>query len=286
MTDFGKGGMGDKEPKPAGPTRAKAERLAMLAEWNRAGTRIGQGIDSATRWLLRFVRQDLPALSSGDRFNLLFEVGYFVQMGVPTKGSPPIESTLRSPSARRGGSFLVDSVENYEPLGPWPSARHLHPHLALDVGMLGFADVEVGARFPTLAAFQRFAADAIMSIVRGNGLVIENPIIQFRLTPPSWKMVPFSEDPVTVWTYRVAHLLGETASRIHLCPECNAIFLADRANQGFCSRGCRMRSATRHYRERHGLITGRPRGRPRKTETPIKPPKPKGGRHGKSARKG
>ncbi|MBI3393844.1 MAG: hypothetical protein HY039_11795 [Nitrospirae bacterium] len=246
--------------------REEETRADLLAELRKAGTRIGSSVDDVSRWLLRFVQREPSSLSAGDLSNLSYEIVHFLGHGVPDDSSRPVESGLASPLVRKGGTYIVRKGE-YDLSGPWPTGWKFFPSPA---------DIE---------RFQTFAAGAVMSAVRGNGLVLDLPPVELRLSPPSWKVRPHTEDAGALWTYQIAHLLGKTAPRIHLCPECKTLFLADRVDQKFCSPRCQQKDATLRYRERHGLISGRPRGRPRKTETqPPKTAKPKGGKHGKSKR--
>jgi hypothetical protein len=79
-----------------------------------------------------------------------------------------------------------------------------------------------------------------------------------------------TEEIGSAWLFGVMQTVAPLAGLIRQCPGCDVIFLADRTHQAYCSHRHQarafMRAQRRAYREKHGLPTDRPRGRPRKAE--------------------
>jgi len=113
-------------------------------------------------------------------------------------------------------------------------------------------------------------------------IIVEAPV-EFHDPLPSTGPVGYVRDlepwnvravvSVNRWSvsqYNLSALIGQFAHIIRRCPECNKFFLADRKNQSYCSKKHQGYASVRKYRKSKGLITGRPVGRPRKTDTPKK----------------
>lgn len=107
--------------------------------------------------------------------------------------------------------------------------------------------------------------------VLDRGIPVWNVVsLEFLLLPePVWTLMAQGEFDTTV-SYTLAHLFAQTASRIRRCPQCQKVHLADRDNKFYCSTRCQSLAGTRRFRQAHGLISGRPRGRPRKEDSHAK----------------
>jgi len=210
-------------------------------ETDKAFQRIGNLPEDWMRWMLRIAQYDLNKLSEGDWSNLSYE---FI--------------ALRwFPHGRKGNI----------------------PRIVIMVGGI-FST-------PTRTQVIKFHKDlnlVLDCILKKKIILFEPKLIRIEFDPPENKRaqwhIGFRADKwEDALEYVAAQWFSIYIDKIKQCPRCNKIHLADRKNQEYCSRRCQTQAATQTYRERKGLISGRPRGRPRK-EVSLKGKK-KGVKHAK-----
>ncbi len=221
-----------------------------IGELVQAWQRMGKTSADVMRWLLRFERCDLSTLSSGDWLNLQYELIAF----------------------RENGTSMIDNA----------LAHMLDPPLSYD-----FEDITSPITHPQIVAFQKMVKQTLEAIKTKRSTLLKFPSFERCLhfqrhhrsiamsgkvvaRPPRWVLRSTMHEPMEALNYWFFELLKDHANAIRQCPEsgqpvCQGLFLAERKNQSFCSVSCQSRAATRRYRVEHGLSSGRPRGRPRKT---------------------
>ena len=242
------------------------------AEWRddlcKASERVGRTPAEVAKWLLTFVSHDLDKLLQGDWSNLSSEVAW-----VMLRGS--WEGPINPPFEQEAMIF----PDFRAPLDG--TTRYLRKLLSPDGSLI------------------RRAHRTSKAWVEG---ILRRKHVSYRFTELTLSLsftLKFGEDDSGRWMhsiytgsplqrlqYGVLDILAQSADYVRQCPECSRLFLAERLNQGFCSVSCQARSATRRWRERHGLITGRPRGRPRKQSPEDAPQSKKGGSDGTQRRQG
>lgn len=215
-------------------------------ELNKASGRIGATPETRLEWVIRLVQTNLDDLSTGSRLDLACEIYAFsLFSGLPSRSGLLPLNKFRLPST--------------------------------DQPLEDLAPLSLCAEFPTLETMKKVQLEASNSLC---GIVLYN----------HWHIDRFSIDRVMVGrdygdnsealqviaintrleeSFKLSLLMTLIAQggRVRSCPACQQYFRAGRRNQEFCSLTCQTRNATLNYRERHGLITGKPRGRPRKVET-------------------
>ncbi len=213
------------------------KRELLNEETFKGGERVGYSPEAIMRWFLRFLGTDIEALSKGDLLNLQYEVRFVSIYGSPTTPRHPFE-----------GFPLVRSASLDRPEEELASKRFL-------------------------LSWQKSNSEALETIADKGKLVT----LHFSLPPMKIKVVPLktqhgvrwhrmleASDPAGPLHMAISSLFTVFAHQIHRCPECRKMFMADRTNQGYCTNKCQNRAGTRRYRQSHGLITGRRRGRPPK----------------------
>ncbi len=222
-------------------------------ELNKGLDRIGNTPAARLDWVLRLVQTDLDDLSTGSRLDLGYEVFTFSVSNkyLSRSGFLP----LNTPKA---SSSKLD-LENISPFG----FSHYIP----------FPTIE------TLKKVQTLTKSALISLTLNNFWVIDafsiQRVIVWRDEGNNDEMLPVTAaDSRLEQAFRLSLLMTLIAEggRVRYCPRCGKFFRAGRRNQEFCSLTCQTRMATFVYRERHGLITGKPRGRPRKVVAKGKNP--------------
>ncbi len=209
--------------------------------------RIGSTQEDLMRWFLIFSKLDLAKRSSGDWMNLQYEVLIFEHPYYLGNSNDPKWRT-------RIIAFLSKDSMGY------PDT---------------FNEPIPGKAF--IQKLQKLAIEVLEKIILGKAVGFEKiQNFQVNLRPPlanvqkEWTIVPSSSNRHSTLKYNLATLLVIFADRIRSCPECEIFFLADRKNQTYCSVKHQGYAAVRKYRESKGLITGRPRGRPKKKDTSKK----------------
>jgi hypothetical protein len=229
-----------------------------LGELAHASSRIGHTTKKAIGWLLRFAKLDLSKLSIGDFTNLQYELTSFRQDGVLNEkkalayvtGQPIVSGyDCRPRTLPEDGLITLSEMIEFQTLVRQTVERIREKRMTL----FTFSSLERCLYF-----------DPTQSTVFLLGKAIDRP--------PRWVLVTTMENPMESLTYAMLDLLKDHANAITQCPEfahpkCQGLFLAERKNQNFCSVTCQSRVATRRYRLERGLISGRPRGRPRKMTT-------------------
>lgn len=214
---------------------APGKRELFNEETFKAGDRVGYSPEAIMRWFLRFLRTDLDALSTGDFLNLQYEVRFVSIYGSPTTSRQPFE-----------GFPLIRSAS-----------------------FANLKDELTSMRF--LADWQKQNVKAVDNLAdRGKSVVLH-----FYLPPMTIKVLDFdtpegvrwhrvmeAADPGGPLTMVISYLYALFAHRMHRCPDCGKVFMADRNNQDYCTNVCQNRAGTKRYRLAHGLITGKKRGRP------------------------
>lgn len=236
-------------------------------EVDKARERIGTTTDQAMAWLLRFSQEEVPQMSAGDFLNLQFELVALETYGPPIQATPVFGIP---PKAR----FHDTSLDQYDRL---PNRDEVEN-------------------------FRSWLSQTLEGILKKENMIMEMPPVNLRLLydddyygenqeiHPGWFLAESSNGPCTR-SYRLIVLIAHVANKIRRCPECHKVFLADRRNKEYCTARCQSRVATRRFRNEHGLITGRKRGRPpRKEEQPgakktaTKGTRTRGGTDGKKTR--
>lgn len=208
----------------------------VYAELEKARARIGHTADEAMRWLLRFAAlDDLNQLSAGDWLNTQFEVLALGKFSVP--GVTPTHPFMRLHYA-----LAAESVIHPDELRAVHATARTAVQKVLDREIIDWSAVP-------LTAFQR-----------------GDPLRFLLLPEPTWTLTTEGEFAAAV-TYTLIHLFAQKASRIRRCPQCQKVHLTDRENKFYCSTKCQNAAGTLRYRQAHGLISGRKRGRPRKEES-------------------
>ena len=221
-----------------------------VIELAKAWQRMGNTSADVMRWLLRFERCDLSTLSSGDWSNLQYELIAFRQDGV---------SLIDNALAHMMDPPL-DSV--HEDL-----MKHMsQPQIVSFQKMVTQTLEAIKTKQPTQLKFPSFERCLYFNPVR-RSIAMSGKVVA---RPPQWVLRSTMHDPMEALTYWFLELMKDHANAIRQCPEsgqpvCQGLFLAERKNQSFCSVNCQSRAATRRFRAEHGLSSGRPRGRPRKT---------------------
>jgi hypothetical protein len=204
----------------------------------KAWRRIGETPAKAIHWLLAFARRDLAetALSVGDWANLQQEVTAFRNYGfLPAHAKDPYEHTSLTGSHRQQPMTKEQARE----VQTW--TRAMIEGVTSKEGMITF-DFPAGRRH--------------LVYLRKSG----------------WSEWGTSEEPTAPFAYAMFRLVRLFADRLRECPapDCpRKVFLAYRGNKKFCSLQCQTREAMRSYREAHGLMTGRKRGRPSKKKAQV-----------------
>lgn len=215
-----------------------AKREVLNEETFKAGDRIGYRPEDMMKWFIRFLQTDLDGLSEGDLLNLQYEVRFASIYGVPSSLKP------------WEGFPLVRSI----PLRD----------LRLELASKAF-----------LSIWQQQNAHALSVIAEH-----DRPVdVTFALPTMSIKVVPIRTEAGTRWlqiveaadpggplSFAIAGIYSQFAHRIRHCPECRKTFLADRTNQNYCSGSCQTKAGTKRYRQSHGLVTSRKRGRPKQAD--------------------
>jgi len=215
-------------------------------ELNKASGRLGKSPAARLDWVLRLVQTDLDELSTGSRLDLAYEIYLFSNFG-----SSPIISGL----VPLKGLKAPSSVQLWED----PANLSKYPRLL--------------PTLETMKEIQLLASNSLFEIVfHGhwdiNGFEIQHVRVGHAYGDKAETLLVGGLDTQLEKSFKLSLLLTLTAQggRVRHCPGCRQYFRAGRRNQEFCSLKCQTRNATLAYRERRGLITGRPRGRPRKVE--------------------
>jgi hypothetical protein len=239
------------------------------SELRKAQARIGDTPEAVMRWVLTFSRLHLLALSKGDWSNRQYEMCALCQyhhLWDPQAGPKP-------------EVWLTDAAGTGIPFRK----------------LLGQEQAKT---------VQNFINGCLEAILGQRPLALDFHIKRTLCFRPSQKGLEECEElitstePLMVFQYFLFDAFKRFAHRIRRCPEyqraeCAGVFLADRRDQEYCSTRCQSRVATQRWRQEHGLITGRPPGRPRKiVRRLVTSSKPKGYtasmkgglRHGKKAR--
>lgn len=200
--------------------------------------RIGNTAEDLMRWVIRFSRLEMSELVEAELLTVRFELAKFGES--------------RALVGRHRDTF------------PWPVAR----------GTGQLLDQELPS-VKTVVMYQTKIRQVLQKIVEEREICFHTPPMAHRL---SWSgevgdpndlsyFVTASDEPDGPYTYALIQLLASCGSYLRECNECHQIFFADRRNQTYCSNRCQTRAGTRRYRAEHGLITGRPRGRPSKDQS-------------------
>lgn len=202
-----------------------------------AESRIGPSPEDEVRWLLRFHEDNLEQMSTGDCLNRQYECLVFAKRrkeGLPTHSE--------------------DAMYNW----PFPEASELpsfHESIVRVVSAIMEKEPEK----------QYVGFELNLSIYINGFLYSVN-------AAKEWQFVSTSENRLHVFQFALLNAVRPFAHLIHRCPECQKLFLAERANQEYDTVQCQSRVATRRYRETHGLT---------KSSKRVRPPKPTGGKHAK-----
>ena len=214
---------------------------ALFVEVLKGDRRIGASSRALVAWLLRFSRLDIPTLSEGDLLNLQHEAMAFSLRAVPAVGrGPSLQYVPSIMFVRNSSQFLLFRLTREHLLIFQQDVRRMLEGIAAK----GHIDLNIPAGTAHL----------------GHTKETEDG-------PETWAVVFVSAEPAIGYYYGLLHCLAQHALEIRKCPACSKLFLAGRRNKNFCSSQCQSRVATNRYREKHGLKTGRRRGRPRKTDT-------------------
>jgi hypothetical protein len=197
--------------------------------------RIGRNSADMMRWAIRFSEMNLTALSSADMLNVCLELATFAE---------PMALMLRP-----GDKFPWRIVPDNEALVRWK-----------------VPDVE------KVLAYQDTIHSTLEDVVKGRMIEFHTPtmthcLLWGGLEPDDTELaylMTADKDPDAPYTLALLRLLMLHGGNLRSCLECEHTFLAERRNQTFCSSKCQTRAGTRRYRTQHGMITGRPRGRPPK----------------------
>lgn len=230
-----------------------------------ATQRIGDTGEKAMRWFLNFAQRDLSILSDGDWHNLEYELTALRCLGIPdAKGvwsglkGEGITSSFDYPDIEKQGKGLMrrEEITSFQALTQQTIEKILKKQ-------------SLPFKFPSLQRILFFDPPRTLRSVLGNKLITDAQLLDAILPGMGWIERVSAENPTEVLSYLMLDLLKEHAGLVRKCPEfehkgCHRLFLADRKNQDFCSVKCQGRAATRRYRVERGLISGRPRGRPRK----------------------
>ena len=180
-------------------------------------------------------------LSAGDRWNLQSDLFFFAtQCG-------PFGPTQRVPM------FDFDKW-----LAPPSPAEGTEDVLAV---RLPYDAVQVQAlaqEYITLVVNGESQFERINSLEVGLVPWGPNGTYQLSVSPDRKELTP-------LFVLALMHTLRANSALLRYCPACERVFLADRRNQGFCSRKCQTRTATRRFRRKYNLHTGK-RGRPPKNK--------------------
>ena len=272
-----------KKPDMERDSTSDPTTLISHPEIDKALERIGgQSLDHRMRWVLNLSQCDLDTVSEGDLLNLQHEIQAFgIASGFP---SALLESNK---THTKTFSFCFEIPVSGKT--PMPTLLRRMHHSVLE-----------GPPLPTLEALrecQAMVKGALEPILDKRGWWFEMPAMRpLVLNPisvedadPTWHVFNFDGRPAVAFLLSLLNLLAGGAHRVRRCPGCQTIFLIDRRNQEYCSTRCQSRQATQAYRERHGMVTGRPRGRPRKevvkaTKKKSKPVTKGGGKRGQKRR--
>lgn len=248
---------------PVSPVRGKIlpdAEFQYLSDLALGSQRIGDTSKKALGWFLKFSQCDLSTLSSGDWTNLQYELTSFRMSGVYT--------TKKALALFKGEEMFFPGYDSRDRANPQEGL--ITQSEILEFQLLARETLEAirekrakDFKFPSLE--RRFYYDPSPSTVT---CVFGKEIV----AGPRWRFYTSAENPMEALTYAMLDLLKDHADCIRQCPEfaqagCQRLFLAERKNQYYCSVDCQSRAATRRYRIEHGLSSGRPRGRPRKTNT-------------------
>src|SRR3990167_897009 len=217
------------------------------------------------QWLLNFAQRDLSILFAGDWHHLEYELTALRCLGIPdAKGvwsglkGEGITSSFDYPDVEKQGKGLMrrEEIISFQAL-----TRQTIDTILKKQSLL--------FKFPSLQRILFFDPPRTLRSVLGNKIITDAQLLAAILPGGGWIERVSAENPTEVLTYLMLDLLNEHAELVRQCPEfehngCQRLFLADRKNQDFCSVKCQNRAATRRYRVEHGMISGRPRGRPRK----------------------
>jgi hypothetical protein len=229
-------------------------RRFYFAEAGKAGERIARLAspsalnEAALRWVLEFASIDLNRCSEGGWSDCRYEVDYVGRQGL-------FERTGEQPMTAPKWLDSPDPEECEAQL----SIRHI--------------EIERLPSKTVVRELQREAQSFLNSIIRGEGVKIDIPPSEERLTvireiingEASTRLYRFLVLPNLNVAFR-HHLLGilaEHGQALRSCPGCSTRFVADRRNKDYCNPSCRNRTYMRTKRnvppERYGK-----RGRPRK----------------------
>ena len=220
------------------------------------------------RWFLRFAQCDLSTLHDEDWFSLEYELTAFRCLGIPdAKGvwsglrGEGIVSSFDYPDQKRAGKALLrrEEITSFQTL-TLQTLETIRKKQSLTF------------TFPSLKRNLFFEPPRTFRSLPSSQLITDPKILDAIIPGRGWVEKISSGNPAEVLTFLMLDLLKEHAGLIRQCPEfkhegCQRLFLADRKNQDFCSVKCQSRAATRRFRVEHGLISGRPPGRPRKAQS-------------------
>jgi hypothetical protein len=208
--------------------------LPIERQLKEARARIGRTPGERMRWVIEFSRLSLPASHSVEMMNLRYELAVF-------------------------GELLIFAPDD---TFPWRTSADLsRPNWQLPSEKI-------------VRSCQAAFRSSLYEVVETGAATLETPPLKHQLfwgdKPLDSKDLMYAVTGIPAgsdgpYTYVLVQLLMTHGHRIRYCGECDQIFLADRRNKTYCSLSCQTRAGTRRFRRRHGLISGRPPGRPRKS---------------------